>query len=252
MAGRIFLANVGVNASHRFSSPLFPDGTFEFIPTPEDRDLPAPHAIRYTDLKSFYDQGQSLTKYIPKRLWGKTTHNDPEFDTYTYGDNCEVNPRASSLKRMESGDFLFFLARLDRWENDKPTNNHGFHLVGFLEIQDTLKDVRRLPDASLMPRFGHNAHIRRGLSDSELWDRFWVFAGSESSVRFHRAIPVNRELCNQVFVSADGSPWSWDGGRSDLQIIGSYTRSCRCVIDPGLPAHAERAKIFWNWISQYS
>ena len=30
MAGRIFLANVGANASHRFSSPIFSDGTFEF------------------------------------------------------------------------------------------------------------------------------------------------------------------------------------------------------------------------------
>jgi hypothetical protein len=246
MSGRIFLANVGANASHRFSSPIFPDGAFEFIPIPEDQELSGPHAVRYRDLKSFYDPAADLMRYVPQRLWDWPAHNDPEFETFTYGDNCETSPRAASLKQMKPGDFLFFLARLTRWADGRPTRSHGFYLIGFLEIADVLCDVRVRPDEDISSRFGANAHVRRGLCDPELWDGFWVFKGSARSRRFRKAVPVTRELACRIFASADGSPWRWDGGRTELQVIGSYTRSCRCIIDPKLPGHARRAEVLWE------
>ena len=250
--GRIYLANVGANASHSFDSPIYDDGTFEFITIPEDRDLPGDHAIRFGQLTSYYDSKKPIRDYIPKRLWDFPTHFDPEFETFTYGDNCEVSPRAASLKRMETGDFIFFLARLTRQEDKKSAKEHGFYLVGFLEIEDILKDVTQRPTDAEMKRYGTNAHILRGLSDDSLWDRFWVFGGSANSTRFHKAVPVTRELALQVFSSADGSPWKWDSGRSDLQVIGSYTRSCRCVIDPAISGQDEKAPILWDWVQKHS
>ena len=252
MPGRIFLANVGANAAHRFSSPIFADGTFEFLPIPEEPRIDGPHAVRYQDLRSRYQPAKDLKEYIPKRLWQVSTHNDPEFETFTYGDNCEANARAASLKRLEPGDFLFFIVRLVRWTAGSSTGDHGFYLVGYLEIEDVLRDVRARPSAGEMARFGANAHIRRGLWDSGLWDRFWVFGGSSNSRRFHHAVPVTRDLAQGAFRSADGSPWRWDGGRTDLQVIGSYTRSCRCVIDPGLDGHEQRATFFWDWVRRHS
>ncbi len=65
-------------------------------------------------------------------------------------------------------------------------------------------------------------------------------------------MPVTRELCTAVFTSADGSPWRWDSGRTDLQVIGSYTRSGSCVIDPALPGHAGRANTLWEWIGEHA
>ena len=251
MSGRIFLANVGANASHRFCSPIFPDGTFEFVPIPEDRDLPGHHAVRYADLKSFYNGNQDLRRYVPEKLWNWPTHNDPEFTTFSYGDNCEATPRAASLKRMAKGDFLFFIARLRDWIDDRPTDKYGFYLVGFLEIEEILRDVRSRPADDVMGRFEANAHIRRGMSDPTLWDRFWVFRGSERSRRFRKAVPFTRQLAQRVFTSAGGSPWRWDGGRTDLQVIGSYTRSCRCVINPNLPGEAQRAEALWQWVAQH-
>ncbi len=250
--GRIYLANVGANASHSFDSPIYDGGTFEFITIPEDRDLPTDHAIRYGQLTSYYDPKKPIRDYIPKRLWDFPTHFDPEFETFTYGDNCETSPRAASLKRMEPGDFIFFLARLTRQEDNKSAKEHGFYLVGFLEIEDILKDVTQRPTDAEMKRYGANAHILRGLSDDFLWDRFWVFGGSPNSKRFQKAVPVTRELALQVFSSADGSPWKWDSGRSDLQVIGSYTRSCRCVIDPAIPGQDEKATILWDWVQRHS
>ena len=43
-----------------------------------------------------------------------------------------------------------------------------------------------------------------------------------------------------------------EGGRSDLQVIGSYTRTCRCSIDPGTEDGAKRAILLWKWIESYS
>ena len=251
MSGRIYLANVGANASHGFSGPIFPDGTFEFLPIPEDRDLPGDHAVRYKDLTAHHDPGRNQLRYVPKRLWDWPAHNDPEFDTFTYGDNCATSPRASSLRRLEPGDHLFFLARLERWTGDGSTGDFGFYLVGFLEIAEVLSDVSSRPSDAALGRFGANAHVRRGLTDPELWDRFWVFGGSVRSRRFRRAVPITRAVADRVFTSADGRPWRWDHGRTDLQVIGSYTRSCRCVIDPAIAGHQARADALWDWISRH-
>ena len=262
MGGRIFLANVGVNASHRVSSPVFADGTFEFIPIPEDRELPEPYALRYRDLRSYNNPGCDLRAYVPSRLWDWPAHNDPEFESFTYGDNCETSPRAASLKHLTPGDLLFFLARLQgvpdddlpvrarvRKAADALLDRNGFYLVGYLEIEEVLPDVRSRPAEDVLRRFGANAHVRRGLCNPALWDRFWVFRGSDRSRRFDRAVPVTRELARRVFTSADGSPWRWEGGRTGLQVIGSYTRSCRCVLDPALPGHMERAEELWEWVA---
>ena len=252
MPRRIFLANVGSNASHRFCSPVFSDGTFEFIPIPEDQALPEEHAITFKNLRSFYNQTLRLTNYIPQRFWDWTAHNDPEFRTFTYGDNCEINSRASSLKSISKGDFLFFIARLQRWENNIPTNEFGFYLIGFLEIEEVLKEVIEHPDNAILQRFKENAHIRRGLGYPNLWDRFWIFRGSKKSRRFYTALKVDRLMAQNVFRSADGTPWRWGHGRTDLQVIGSYTRSCRCVIDPEKSKDALRASIFWSYINKHS
>ena len=252
MSGRIFLANVGANASHRFTGPIFEDGTFEFIPIPETPNIRGNHAVRYRDLKSFYHREEDLTRYVPKRYWDLATHSDPEFETFTYGDNCETAPRAASLKGLERGDNLFFIVRLERWNDAGPTSEYGFYLIGCLEIEDWLPNVRSRPRREVFASVCENAHVRRGLANARHWDGFWVFRGSERSRRFRRAVPVTRALVDRVFTAADGSPWRWDGNRTELQVIGSYTRSCRCVIDSQASGGASRVEALWAWIDRYS
>lgn len=250
--GRVFLANVGANASHGFAGPVFADGRFEYLPIPESPDLPGPLAVRYRDLRSFYHPDESLDAYYPKRMADRATHNDPEFATLTYGDNCEANARAAGLKSAGPGDHLFFLCRLAEWADGGPTGRRGFYLVGMLRIDGVLKGVRARPSNPVIRAFGNNAHLRRGLTDPALWDGFWVFRGGDGSSRFRRAVPVDRALCERVFTKADGSAWEWDGGRTELQVIGSYTRACRCVIDPAEPGGAERARLLWEHVANHS
>ncbi|HBJ32701.1 MAG TPA: hypothetical protein DDY93_15205, partial [Dehalococcoidia bacterium] len=90
-------------------------------------------------------------------------------------DNCETTPRGASLKRLQQGDFLFFIARMEDWVADGPTQRFGFYLVGFLEIsasEGVLANVQAEPSEKLLEKFWNNAHIRRGLADPTHWDRF--------------------------------------------------------------------------------
>src|SRR4051794_1970553 len=70
--GKIFLANIGVNASHHFASPLRPDGAFTLVTIPEDRALAGTTLVRYGDRPDLRD-------VVPQDYWTVSTHYDPEF-----------------------------------------------------------------------------------------------------------------------------------------------------------------------------
>ncbi|MHB8620248.1 MAG: Nmad3 family putative nucleotide modification protein [Chloroflexota bacterium] len=229
-SGRVFLANVGVNASHRLVSPLLADGRFTLVTIPEDQRLEGPSLVRYGDLPH-------LRAAVPEGCWHLATHYDPEFETLTYGDNCGRAARAAALKACRPGDFIFFLARL------VGAAGPLFALVGFLAVEAVLPDVRGRPDKASLARFKSNAHVRRALADGRYWDGFWVFAGGPASRLFRRPVPIGREEASLLLRNATGAAWVWPAHRSELQVIGSYTRTCRCIIDPA--ADPDRAAAFW-------
>jgi hypothetical protein len=252
MAPRIYLANVGANSSHSYASPLFDDGRFELLPIPERPAEAGPNSVRLGRLMSWNEPGRPLRRWIPRRLWRTPAHFDPEFETLTYGDNCERAPRAAALKRIAQGDFISFIARLEHWSAGAFTGQAGFFLVGFLEVENVLPCVRAQPADGVLRRFRANAHVRKGLNDPRLWDGFWVFGGSVRSRRFRRAVPVDRDLAQAVFIASDGAPWTWGSDRSDLQVIGSYTRTCRCIIEPRSPGAAARLAALQRRIEEFN
>ena len=236
----VFLANVGANSSHRFLSPLFDDGAFEFITIPEEPLAAGPHSVRYRDLRSHFHPKESLARWVPDRLLDMATHFDPEFGTNTYGDNCERSPRAFGLKDVRPDDLIFFLVRLARWSGGRFTGESGFFLIGFIEVESIFRALAHPAGATPPARYAANAHVRRAMNDSQYWDGFWVFAGSERSTRFPRAVPVDRAFADRVLRTATGQPYAWSPNRSELQVIGSYTRACRRIIDPRAPTSAAR------------
>ncbi len=246
---RIYLANVGANAAHRACSPLFSDGTFELLPIPERRLLPSPPALTYADLRSWQDSGRDLSAFYPASWAGRAVHLDPDFEGLSYGDDCSRVGRGSGLRSLRPGDILFFLARLVAWDEGRaspaPTGAAGFYLVGFLEVEEIVPEVRGALAPALMARFGRNAHVRRALADPAYYDGFWLFGGSPRSRRLRRAVPLDRELAEACLADRQGQPWRWEGGRSDLQVIGSYTRSCRCVLDSARPGEGKRIARWW-------
>lgn len=242
---RVFLANVGVNSSHgKLFSPLFENGTFEFLPIPEgDRNLDqSVHAVRYRDLRSHYDPDQDLLRYVPQEMWDTACHNDPDFRTFTYGDNG-TNGRSSALAQLGSGDALLFLARLERDGGGGRTRQSGFYIIGGLMVDHAGFTI---PNSRGRERFSNNAHVIRGDLN------FLGVAGSERSRRFRHAVPVNREICDGVFRDKDGNHWTWGGGKSDLARIGSYTRVCRLMLDSANPEQKRRTATLWAWIEKHT
>ena len=88
-----------------------------------------------------------------------------------------------------------------------------WHHIRILQGHSTEKRACKALGRARWPGSGGNAHVRRGLSDSSLWDGFWLFGGSARSRRFERAVPVDREIATATFTSASGWPWRWDGGK---------------------------------------
>lgn len=239
---RVYLANVGANSSHSFASPLFDDGTFEFLPIPDEESS---RAVRYRDLRSHYDSGQDLLRYVPRDLRDAACHHDPEFETLTYGDSGD-NGRSSNLTSIERGDVLLFLVRLSRRAgvDGKPaklTSGDGFYLIGGLWAERNAEFV-----TPVSQRFARNAHALR--RDSE----FLGIAGASRSRRFQHAVPITREICEQVFKDTYGQPWEWPAHRSELGVIGSYTRACRCMLDTSVPEQAKRTEKLRAWVAQHT
>ena len=191
--------------------------------------------MRYRDLTCFNWPGQSLTDFLPFRTHHLLTHYDPEFAHFTYGDEAGRAGRAAALKALRPGDWLFFLARLTDYDltSHKFLEGAGFYLIGFLEIETILADVRVPLAATTVQLFEHNAHLRRARAWPELfYDGFYIFKGSARSCRFQHAYPIGRAQAELLFRDRNDQAWQWQAQRSDLQTIGSYTRTCRCVLDP--------------------
>ena len=238
--GRIFIINVGANTSHQQQSPLFDDGTFEFMPIPGGHD----EGLTYADLRQFNDSDMPLFDRFaaPAISPSKKVHNDPEFATFTYGDNLH---KKGGLRRLQAGDFLFFLARLVPYTRQQfDEQNAIFALIGYLEIEERLDN----PDDPMFtsPAFNKNAHVMRWVNNPASFTDFAVFKGSINSRRFHTAVPFDRKFVEHVpILKKDRTVWKW-GQQTDLGVIGSNTRAVRMHIDP--KKNKKRAKRFWKHI----
>ena len=249
---RIFMVNVGVNASHgALRSPIFPNGTFEFLPIPEERRLWSPTLPAYPKLGAYNDPDKTLADYAPVSRWNDRLHDDPEFRTFTYGDDPQRTGRGAGLKPCGPGDYIFFLARLVGHDGkDRFVGPPGFYLIAFFRVVDVLRDVVTYPTGRDFTVFGANAHIRRAAYHARALDKFWVWKGDpEASLRLPIAVPLDRELAESTLRDARGRPWTWNASRSELQTIGSYTRSGRLVINPTEQGGRDRAARLWEAVA---
>ena len=244
--GRIFIINVGANTSHALQSPAFEDGRFEFAPIPEDASLNGEAILSFADLRQFNAPDKPLLDLFTKLSISpkEKVHSDPEFLTFTYGDNAE---QKSNLQDLHPGDFLFFLARLVPYVDHQFQHNEAFFaLVGYLEIAEILKD----PESPLFtsPAFVNNAHVRRWYAEPSSFERFTIFKGSTNSRRFRCAVHFNQDFVETVpLLKAAGDLWSWER-TTELGIIGANTRTVRMYIDPKTEKGQKQAENFWRLI----
>lgn len=169
-----YLLRVGLDgtaAGGRGLAPIYWDGTFDYIPIPEQCD--SSETRTYRDLQT--RGGGSASEYAgvdPET----PLHYDPEFETYTYG---EVgSKKCASLRKMDPGDLLVFCAGLNpAGDEDRPR----MFAIGYLTVSEVndLEEMSPGEREDVLSRHSNNAHAKRTGVDP---DR--LHHGDESRTRY--------------------------------------------------------------------
>jgi len=163
---RAIAINVGANTNEPgFRGPLFPDGSFEYIPIPEAKPT-SERVPTYADLDLETDVSSVADRPV---------HFDPEFPEvggrrYTYGDEHGV--KAGPLSDLSAGDYLFFYATLSTTGDapDWAPPRWGAHVIGHFRLArdpvtgEAYHDLP--PDERAV--FDSNAHVKRADFDARV------------------------------------------------------------------------------------
>ncbi len=181
---RALALNVGANTNEPgFRGPLYPDGTFDYLPIPETE--PAESVPTYGDLDPH------LRFDVPERVWDTPVHLDPAFveyadgEAYTYGDPHGV--KAKPLLNLHAGDHLYFYATLERVNADEDEPAWTACVIGeFRLAHDPLSgDKYHERPADEREAFASNAHVKRDTMDARA-----LVVGDSSSELYERAVPL--------------------------------------------------------------
>lgn len=252
---QLFVVNVGVNvadASRRgLRSPVFQDGTFEFVPIKEHRDFADVEAIpTYGQLRTCTGRAESLSEYLPEGVVQYRVHVDPEFNSFTYGDI--LSPRAANLRDVTEGDHLWFLARLWNHDGTRWTQGSDFYFIGVFEVErniliEALTEPERVP-SEVRHRIRANAHYKRWVDGGDR-SAFRVMTGRPAGcARFRRALRVTRDIAahlfggeynpeEDAFLVGDRMLRNVNGRARRFRTFGSATRSVRPFLNSCVEWH---------------
>ena len=205
---KLYVANVGVNIasarSRGLKSPVFPDGSFEFVPIKESSAYAADGIPTYNDIPTVNERADSLADYVPAKVASYAVHNDPEFVTFTYGD--VMSSRASNLKHVKPGDELLFLARLWDYKGGRWSGTSDFYLIGRLTVERNVFFAEDNTGDDIPPglkeRIHNNAHYKR-FAIAGVQNQFRVIIGDrERSCRFLRGLRVTPEVMELLYAAS--------------------------------------------------
>lgn len=158
------LVLVGVGADTVNAStcpPVFEDGTFEYIPIPEQYES--------TESATFASEG--FSEYLDYIIYdGKRTddfdevslHHDPNFDALTFGDPGKSR---KGLLSLQEGDVLAFYSGLTPPNQDRPKHRY---LIGYFSVESVI-DFNSLDETAVdraIEQNSENAHIKRYLASN--------------------------------------------------------------------------------------
>ncbi len=207
---KIALLRVGIDKiCGGIHSPIFKDGTFEFIPIPEYfyRNHPFDDAKIKTFSTEKGKKKKSFIEYFKTEGKDKQQHKDcpihadPEFDSFTYGDG---NYTKNSLVNLEKGDLLVFYASMEGFDFEKEPS---MYLFGYFEVDFALLAFEQDQYELLKDDFENNFHIK----NKEIFDRditnpknkgLKLVKGSNKSKLFKYAYAISRPLPSESEVKS--------------------------------------------------
>lgn len=184
---KVAMLRIGIDAgSGGIQGPLFHDGSFDFVPIPDNFGGRGVDERTYGNSVSL--KGRKLIEYFPASrraaMSGRPIHFDPEFATFTYGD---PTPPKAGLRNLEKGDMLIFYCGLEGWDVKAEP---ALYLMGYFEIQAAGRpadfgdhDVRRL--------FGHNFHVRHPSVFARQRAELVLVKGSANSRLLTKAVKIS-------------------------------------------------------------
>jgi hypothetical protein len=171
---KIALLRVGIDSGcGGMQGPLFRDGSFEFIPIPDDRML---------DSRTYGNRlgrsGRSFAEFFStgrqQRMTNQPMHVDPEFETFTYGD--PTSPK-NGLCHLAKGDLLIFYAGLQGFDFESPP---ALYIIGYFEVE-LAGLATEFSDSAICRNFAKNFHVRhRELFEQQKHDLVLVKGGKGS------------------------------------------------------------------------
>ena len=151
------LLRVGIDkGSGGILGPLFKDGTFEFIPIDDGFGGMGVNERTYGNTPGRRFK-RKLIDYFPEGLRERSRktpiHDDPEFDTFTYGDPTRLK---AGLRRLSKGDLLIFYVGLQGWDFKF---DPALYIVGYFEVEKAGL-ATEFSREELREDFGENFHVR--------------------------------------------------------------------------------------------
>lgn len=196
------MLHVGCNSSHRFLAPILGDGSFKFVPIPEDIPSEESWTYEHLGLREILTDAWS---------WGNYAHYDPEFLSFTWGDY--ENIRTLRARQLRPKDFYFFMSSLkykpdgaERLPDIDP--DWAYYLIGFFEVAETPITVHHPIPEHIRERFPNNAHIRR--DPAHHGRPFLIFTGTKTGEKKSRLLPKAVALSRQRIpneLSIAALPW---------------------------------------------
>ncbi len=169
-------------------APIFSNGSFEYVPLSEKN-------LKTSEKKTFSNtrgsNGIYLSQYLPKKIIDRKLHLDPEFNTFTYGDQTV---KRNYLLKLKEGDLLVFYAGLTPYKNH--VHEEGLYIIGYFDVEMVVDfngfgSSEKLYNCDLYP---NNSHIK-----SESLENLVIIKGQENSSKLlDKAVLISKKKLNKI------------------------------------------------------
>jgi hypothetical protein len=186
----VVLLRVGIDTGcGGIHSPLFRDGTFEFVPIPDSRGM---DQRTYGNSKG--RAGRPFAEYFPKRKQdnarSQAMHVDPEFESFTYGD---PTPPKRGLAKMQPGDLLVFYAGMEGWGH---AVQPALYLAGMFQVK-LAGFAADFSEEQIRREFRFNFHVRHPEVYAADHGNLVLIKGGPGSRLFRRAHLVGESILRE-------------------------------------------------------